>query len=262
MAEESTLLRAVKTLNPVPLEEADTADDLREEIRQRIAAEADSVRPTDVVPQPISRPTRRILAGAAAAVLLMVGVYTLSPQQTPEAYADWTATPTELAATELDDTAQMCPPPEIHGNGETVDVTPILAEQRGDYRLMLSVGEGGASQWCFVWPDPDAERGFQSQGEGLIPGDPAPAPESTSVQVLAAEPWEPSLETAPITVAMGTAGADVTGVRVSTANGSFADATVTDGWWIVWFPDRVELGDTITVTTASGSQQMELQTGP
>ena len=243
------------------VDEADTAGDLREEIRARIAAEADSVRPTDVVPQPISRPTRRILAGAAAAVLLMVGVYTLSPQQTPEAYAGWTATPTELAAAELGDTAQMCPPPEIPGDGETVDVTPILAEQRGDYRLMLSVGEGGASQWCFVWPDPEAERGFQSQGEGVIPGDPPPAPASTSVQVLTAEAWEPRLETAPITVAMGTAGTDVTGVRVSTANGSFADATVTDGWWIVWFPDRVELGDTLTVTTADGSHQMELQTG-
>src|SRR5699024_11327120 len=128
-----------KNLITVPLDEPECATHRREETRTRFAAEAGSVRPTDVVQQPISRPTRRILAGAAAAVLLMVGVYTLSPQQTPEAYAGWTATPTELAAAELGDTAQMCPPPEIPGDGETVDVTPILAEQRGDYRLMLSV---------------------------------------------------------------------------------------------------------------------------
>lgn len=255
MAEDSTLLRAVKTLNPAPVDQEPTSDALREEIRARIAAEGDTVPSADVVPRPISRPTRRILAGAAAAVLLLVGVFTLSPQDPPEAYASWTATPTEFAPAALDDMAEVCPPPEIPRGQEAVEATPIIAEQRGDYRMRLAVADAGY-QWCFVMPDPDAEGGVQRGAESVAwPAEQSIEPESSGgVTLLDSGSHEPFPDLGPLTMAIGTAGSEVTDVRVSTAGGSFADATVADGWWIVWFPGEVEFGESVTVTTTDGEQ--------
>lgn len=262
MAEDSTLLRAVKTLNPVPVDEVPASEALREEIRARIAAETDTVPSADVVPRPISRPTRRILAGAAAAVLLLVGVFTLSPQNQSDAYASWTATPTELAPAALEDLAELCPPNEIPLGQDMVPVTPIIAEQRGDYRMMLSVADAGY-QWCFVMPDPDAEGGVQRGAEGVAwPADQSIEPEGPGdVTFLDGGTQEPFPDLGPLTMATGTAGSDVTSVRVPTADGSFADATVSDGWWIVWFPGEVELADSLTVTTTDG-QQTEVPAEP
>ncbi len=263
MAEESTLLRAVKTLNPVPHGEVPASSDLRAEIRSRIEAGADAVRPADVVPRPIPRPTRRILAGAAAAVLLMVGVYTLSPQHTPEAYASWTAAGTELAPAALSELADLCPSTQVQiDDDETVDVTPILAERRGDYRMRLAVSDVGY-QWCFVMPDPASADGVRRGAEGLSwPADRSPVPaQADEVALVQSDSYRPFPDLGPLTMAIGTAGADVTGVRVTTADGSFADATVADGWWIVWFPGEVQLGDTMTVTTSDG-QQTEVDATP
>lgn len=255
MAEDSTLLRAVKTLNPVPAEEVPASDSLREEIRARIEAEAETVPTAEVVPRPISRPTRRILAGAAAAVLLLVGVFTLSQQNTPEAYAGWTATPTELAPAALEDLAALCPPNEIPLGQEMVEVTPTIAEQRGDYRMMLAVADAGY-QWCFVMPDPDGEDGVQRGAEGVAwPPEQSIEPAGPGdVTFLEGGTQEPFPDLGPLTMAVGTAGADVTSVRVHTADGSFADATVADGWWIVWFPGEVDFSGSLTVTTTDGEQ--------
>ncbi|WP_157612198.1 hypothetical protein [Ruania albidiflava] len=246
----------MKTLNPVALDEVPAPTSLREEIRSRIAADADSVRPDDVVPQPISRPTRRILAGAAAAVLLLVGVYTLSPQRTPEAYAGWSASATELAPAQLGAMADLCPPTQVPvGADESVEVTPILAEQRGDYKMRLAVSDVGY-QWCFVMPDADADSGVRRGAEGMFwPEDQSPVPAGDGeVTLVQASSYAPFPDLGPLTMIVGTAGADVTEVQVATAGGSFADATVADGWWIVWFPGDVELGDTMTVTTSDGTQ--------
>ena len=255
MAEDSTLLRAVKTLNPVPAGQEPPSDTLREEIRARIVAEAHTVATSDVVPRPISRPTRRILAGAAAAVLLLVGVFALSPQNQPDAYASWTATPTELAPAELEDMAELCPPNEIAMGQEMVEVTPTIAEQRGDYRMMLSVADVGY-QWCFVMPDPEAEDGVQRGAEGVAwPPEQSIQPDGPGdVVFLESNTQEPFPGLGPLTMAVGTAGSDVTSVRVSTAAGSFADATVSDGWWIVWFPGEVDFAGSLTVTTTDGEQ--------
>ncbi|WP_147916452.1 hypothetical protein [Ruania zhangjianzhongii] len=255
MPEDSTLLRAVKTLNPVPTGEVPVSATLREEIRARIDAEADTVPTADVVPRPISRPTRRILAGAAAAVLLLVGVFTLIPQNSPEAYASWTATPTELAPAGLEEMAELCPPSEIPLGQEMVEVTPTIAEQRGDYRMMLSVADAGY-QWCFVMPDPEAEGGVQRGAEGVAwPPEQSIEPEGPGeVTFLEGGTQEPFPDLGPLTMAVGTAGSDVTSVRVTTADGSFADATVADGWWIVWFPGEVEFAGSLTVTTTDGEQ--------
>lgn len=255
MAEDSTLLRAVKTLNPVPTDSVRAEGRLREEIRTRIAREIDTVHIADVVPQPISRPARRILAGAAAAVLLLVGVFTLVPRNTPEAFAGWTATATELAPAELGSMADLCPPTEVFAGGETIEVTPVLAEQRGDYRMRLAVSDTGY-QWCFVMPDPDAASGVRRGAEGLFwPADRSPvAAGPEEVTLVQAGSHEPFPDLGPLTMAVGTAGEDVTEVRLATANGSFADATVADGWWIVWFPGEVQLGDTMVVTTSDGTE--------
>lgn len=256
MAEDSTLLRAVKTLNPVALEDVPAPSNLRAEIRSRIAADADSVRAADVVPQPIPRPTRRILAGAAAAVLLLVAVYALSPQRTPEAYAGWSATATELAPEQLSAMADLCPPTQVPvGEDESVEVTPILAEQRGDYKMRLAVSDEGY-QWCFVMPDPVADSGVRRGADGLFwPADQAPVPPSDGgITLVQASSYTPFPDLGALTMVVGTAGPDVTAVQVATAGGSFADATLADGWWIVWFPGEVELGDTITVTTSDGAQ--------
>lgn len=254
MAEDSTLLRAIGSLDP-QTEHSQTPDDsdrLLTDIRARIAADAEHTPAAEVVPRPIPRRTRRIMAGAAAAVLIGVGIVTVGSQQTQEAYASWTPTPTELRVADVAEMSDLCtaPLPEPGTAGAPgPHLTPVLAEARGEYELLVSVAQDSTFSVCFGFPGDDAVREAASLPDGESFADPAP----DGAQVIGSAAWAPLPDHGKVTYAFGSAGADVQEIAVSTASGSFAEASISEGWWVVWFPGEVRFGDTLTVTTADGS---------
>lgn len=252
MGEDSTLLRAVRSLDPQADHDEQTpaSDQLLTDIQTRIAAEAEHTRPADVVPRPIPRRTRRILAGAAAAVLIGAGIVTATSQTSPQAYASWTATPTDLRAADVAEMSDLCAAPLPDPDGSSApELTPVLAEARGDYQMLVSVAEESTFSICFGFPGEDAVR----EATSLPPEETFAEPAADGAQVISAATWQPLPDHGEVTYAFGSAGADVRGISLSTANDSFAEASVSDGWWVVWFPGEVSFGDTLTVTTADGA---------
>ncbi len=260
MSEKSTLLRRVGALNP-PQADVPEADSraLLQRVNTRIADGATSreeARRLTPYQPPVA--TRRILAGAAAAALVAVGALTVSNYDSAPAYAGWTSTPTGVASTDIGVMAQICPP-EIPGPGpdvEMIPVTPLLAEERGPYRMMLSLGESDAYQVCLTLPDDESDPGYYPVAMGSVPGSGTvtwPDDEDGAL-LLEANTYTPPITSDPVTLAVGTVGSAVEALTVHTADGSFVEATVMDGWWIVWIPGEVAIGDTASVVTDDGGE--------
>ncbi|SED82103.1 hypothetical protein [Ruania alba] len=269
MADDSTLLRAVRSLKPdvPPVDEAESRA-LLNQVNARIAASAataDEV--AELTPRQPPVAARRMLAGAAAAALLAVGVVTLTDDGGAPAYADWSPVPTELRPAEMDEITSICPD-QFFGAPEDQDapeVTPVLAERRGEHQILLSASEAGAYQYCVLLPDPGSDLGYRPHIESFDPGTSAPPQPSDSTGVYSAftgEPWAPSPDHGAMTVFLGTVGEDVDAVELHTENGSFAEASVMEGWFLVWFPDAVQLSDTATVTTDDGDEVEVTIEGP
>ena len=254
MGEDSTLLRAVRGLDPQAghEESAQESDWLLAEIHSRIADEAGQARPADVIPRPIPRRTRRIMAGAAAAALVAVGVGTVVTQNSPEAYASWTPTPTDLRVADVSEMSGLCTSPLPDPDGSPgPELTPVLAEARGDYQVLVSVAEQSTYSVCFGFPGEDAVR----EATSLPPGETFEDPGPREAHLINAATWQPLPDQGEMTYAFGSAGEEVTGISLSTENGSFAEASISDGWWVVWFPGEVSFAGTMTVTTADGQVQ-------
>jgi hypothetical protein len=255
----STLLRAVQQLDPQA--DPDPVDSEALLVRVRLAiADAPEEMP-DLAPRPVPRTTRRVVAGAAAAILLGAAVYTVANPGQPPAYASWTPTPTELTAPVAAERASECPDVELlqepgdDGGAEVTEIplTMHLAEQRGDYTFAVSsgVGEQGESAYSVCLVEPDRTT---AQGE-VIPANATVAPPASDEVVVLNDSvdWSVSSEEDAITYLIGTAGTDVTAVDVHTDSGSFAHASLADGWWAVWFPGDVDLTTDLSVTTSDGT---------
>ncbi|UFU05265.1 hypothetical protein [Ruania halotolerans] len=261
MAEDSTLLRAVSALKPSvpPVDEADSRallDQVHARIADSTATAEDTARLTPKQP-PVA--ARRVLAGAAAAILLAVGVVTVNNYEDTPAYADWSPVPTELRPAEMDEITTICPDRFLGAldGEEPPEVTPVLGERRGEFQVLLSASEEGAYQFCMLLPDPEFDSGYRPHIESYDPGPSAqiwPSDDDGVYTAHTGDPWRPSPDHGPMTVIFGTVGNDVEEVEIHTENGSFAEASVMDGWFLVWFPDAVQLSDTATVTTNDGDE--------
>ncbi len=260
MSEKSTLLRAVGALKPpAPEITGDESQALLDRVNARIAEGAtplEEARRLTPYQPPVA--TRRILAGAAAAGLIAVGAITLS-DDTPTAHADWSPVPTELLPAEMDEITNICPD-QFFGTPdgeEPPEVAPVLAERRGEFQVLLSASEEGAYQYCILLPDPEFDSGYRPHIESYEPGPSAqiwPSDDHGLYTAQTGTPWQPSPDHGPMTVFLGTVGNNVEAVELNTESGSFAQASVMDGWFLVWFPDAVQLSDTATVTTDDGDE--------
>src|SRR5699024_4050927 len=130
-------------------------------------------------------------------------------------------------------------------------LTPVLAEARGDYQVLVSVAEQSTYSVCFGCPGEDAVH----EATSLPPGEPVEDPGPCEAHLINAATWQPLPDQGEMTYAFGSAGEEVTGISLSTENGSFAEASISDGWWVVWFPGEVSFAGTMTVTTADGQVQ-------
>lgn len=245
------LLDAVRGLDPA----ADGPEIDGEAMLARIREEVHSAAQADVthlLPPRRSRPAQRLAMGAAAlTVVVAVAIALVLTSSGPRAYATWAAEPTLVpvaeAAAECPDTEPGTPP---------VPVEPVLAEQRGSYTFVVLSGEGVFVR-CLA-STAGEERFVVAEGART----PSPSDlELGTAPVLVLDPgavWAREAGEGPITTVVGLAADDVTAVEVSTVDGVTAEASLDDGWWLVWFPGDVEIADGLLVTTPDGESTLSL----
>lgn len=245
------LLDAVKGLDPAGGAPEIDGDALLARIRQE-RHETGSADVTHLLPPARSRPARRLAMGAAALVLVTVVALALTlTQRGPQAYATWVAEPTLVAPSKA---AQDCP--QVEPGPPDVPVEPVLAEQRGSYTFAVLAGDGVFVE-CLISTAGDE---LVVIAQGATPTDPS-AFDLEQAPALVLDPgssWGSEGGEGPITTVVGLAADDVTAVSVSTTDGLRAEASLTDGWWSVWFPGEVEISDDLVLTTSDGETTLSL----
>ncbi|MFC8600300.1 hypothetical protein [Isoptericola sp. NPDC057191] len=202
-----------------------------------------------------------VLAGAAAAAVVAVaGVATVWWSGPTTAYASWTAVPATLTAAETADRAASCDPvahavtegadgPRV----ETVPISPVLAEQRGDYTYVLLTGDSATGE-CLVTTQASGATDVVTGDAVLAHVPAAPGPrELTTLQAGTASWSEGDTGDGALTSAYGRVGADVESVTLTLTSGERVEATVQDGWWAVWAPGATALRDTAELTFSDGA---------
>ncbi|MFD6135685.1 hypothetical protein [Isoptericola sp. NPDC060257] len=211
---------------------------------------------------PIRRRARpAVLAGAAAAAVVAVaGVATVWWPGSQAAYASWTAVPTAVPPGEVGADAQACGTvahriaegddgPQV----EDVPISPVLAEQRGDYTYVLLTGDGATGE-CLVTTQASGATDVVA-GDAVLGSEPAePGPRDVTTAQAGTASWsEGDTGDGALTSAYGRAGADVVSFALTTTSGERVEATVQDGWWAVWAPGEASLRTTAELTFSDGA---------
>lgn len=121
-----------------------------------------------------SRHAVRLVPIAAAAVGAAVLSLSLL-ESPPSAYASWTALPTGEPLTTDSPGARTCTQ-WWSQDAPTANLTPVLAEERGDYTLVVGDGPGGLESACLA-------RGDLTGGVSTVFDRDASAPGSGSIRV-------------------------------------------------------------------------------
>ena len=244
---------ALRTLDPAPAapltaEEQSRADGLLE----RILAQE----PRDT-PVPRRRGPRRavprVLVLAAAAVALALVVSATGVLGGGTAYASWTARPTVLPVAEQEDLARQCreylsPVPGAGGEGipTEADVQAarlVLADSRGAWSYVVLSGDGGFEATCLV----EEARGIRR----LLPGVSSAAasygfltpPTPASDAIVGTGLMSMSTDEGSAWSTEGHVGGDVAAVTVLTGSGTEVQATVTQGRFAAWWPERLTVDE-------------------
>jgi len=211
---------------------------------------------------PIRRSRRpAVLAGAAAAAVVAVAVVvTVASPGAPPAFAGWTAVPTVLSDAETAARAAPCDTsahtitdgpdgPQV----EDVPISPVLAEQRGEYTYVLLTGDGAVGE-CLVTTQASGASDVVT-GDTVPPAGPAvPGPRDVTTLQAGTASWsEGDTGDGALTSAYGRAGAEVAAVELTLTSGERVQATVHDGWWAVWAPGEAALRDTAEATFTDGT---------
>ncbi|WP_418275302.1 hypothetical protein ACNHYB_10565 [Isoptericola jiangsuensis] len=200
-------------------------------------------------------------AAAVAAVAVAVGVTWASTFGAPSAYATWTAVPTAPAPAERATAQELCPtavPRIVSGADgsaapELVPTAPVLTEVRGDYTYVLQAGDGAVGD-CFVSAaDGDPVVYTSGEADGTVP-DPGPGDVVTMQSGVASWSQTDAGEGA-VTSAYGRAGEDVVALTVTLDSGERVEATVDDGWWMVWAPGEDAFTGPAEVTLDDGTTE-------
>jgi hypothetical protein len=213
-------------------------------------------------PIPIRRsPRRAVLAGAAAAAVVAVAtVATVTTLSTPPAFAGWTAVPTVLSDEETTARATSCDTnahaivdgadgPQV----EDIPISPVLAEERGEYTYVLLTGDGAVGE-CLVTAQAsgatDVVTGDSATGVPLA----EPGPRDVTTLQAGTASWSAGATgDGALTSAYGRAGAEVAAVELTLTSGERVEATVHDGWWAVWAPGEASLRDAAELTFTDGA---------
>ncbi|MFP3713507.1 hypothetical protein [Puerhibacterium sp. TATVAM-FAB25] len=163
----------------------------------------------------------RLLGGAGAAAVLVLVAVAVDAGAADDGVdlGSWTPAPATLAVDGTTGAAHRCA-------SAATDAETVLAEQRGSFRLLVSVDHAHVRS-CLL-------AGDAVVASVVGPPATAPGPGSAGVSVLGYA--GAAVDRDHVTVTYGYAGGDVDAVVVARPDGLDVEATVTDGWWVAWWP--------------------------
>lgn len=190
------------------------------------------------------RGVRLVLVAAAVLLVATVGFISL-PGTNSVSYASWEPSGRAPTQDELHGIISLCGDVahgvEVAGDEvlgiQEVPVTPLVAEIRGEYSYLLSVGPAALAE-CFV----SREGGQQPTvvtAEAIMADEfPLPSQSELIVHGIGTASWsgtdDDDLGT--LTSAYGQVGANVDQIVITTQSGMHTNATIEDGWWVAWAP--------------------------
>jgi hypothetical protein len=197
------------------------------------------------------------LVGAAAALVTVgaVAATTLMPNE--NAFASWRPIPTAATAGQALEQAEGCSTSWEQGPANPITADDvILAERRGDSQLTLMMKDAAIIECIDIGDGPTTWMMLTSP-DGKLAG-PAATGEDVVIDTIGAT----GEGSAQYTNVVGRVGPDITGVSVVVSDGTEVVASVTDGWFVAWWPGadgtdpdgmtvRITTPDETTETTVS-----------
>ena len=187
-------------------------------------------------------------AGVVAASVATTLVLSAGPG-TVDAFAGWVAVPTSPTIGQLASAETACQSLNPHGHPWISGAQqPVVADTRGPFTLLVYTGNG-LDDLCL-------------SGPSLTVGgtDPTSAPVAPDNITVAGElvlqgggPY--------FTMAVGGVGAGVSGVTLALGNRSTVETTVSNGYFVAWWPGEPG-ADSAQITTPSGVSTQELGPTP
>lgn len=175
--------------------------------------------------------------GLAAAVAAIVA---LGSSAAP-AFAGWRSTPTTPAPGQLAQAAQAC--------GQNLG-NPVLTDSRGPYTASI-YADSTTSALC-----------LSGNGVSMSSNSTSTAPVSVATgQIQSGGSGMRDSAGNALTVVDGRTGAGVTAVTIKRGDGSSVQATVSNGWYLAWWPGTVTATNA-EVTTASGTSTVAFPSTP
>ncbi len=221
------------------------SDQLEESLRDVLSAQIDPdsiARLSAIDYHPRQRRIRKLPAigalGATGIAATVAAIVALGSTAAP-AFAGWQATPTTPAAGQLSQAAQAC--------GQNLG-TPALTDSRGPYTASI-YADSTTNALCL-------------SGNGVSMSTRSTSPTAVSVaagQIQLAGVGTRDSEGNALTVVDGRVGTGVTAVTIERSDGSSVQATVTNGWYLAWWPGTVTATNA-EVTTASGTSTVAFPT--
>lgn len=260
MPADRDLLTTLQTLDPADVH----ADAETPRARADLARILASPRGRDGVsskPQPRAarRAGRRtLLAGGLVAALTTAVVALPSFTGGDAAYATWTQAPRDLSGPERVDAAATCREQQRAGAGaddgsRLDDAAPVIVEARGAWTTVVLAGADGFSALCVT----DSSRRLFDSWIGSL-GMAAGTTRIGARQLVATDLGSGTTAAGPLSLAVGVAGSQVTGVSYRSDEHGKVLATVTEGRFALWLPgDELETasrdGVDVDVTYRDGS---------
>jgi hypothetical protein len=178
--------------------------------------------------------------GATGVAAGVAAVVALGSSAAP-AFAGWQSTPTAPVPGQLSQAAEACG----HGSADAV-----LTDTRGPYTLSI-YDNSTSSDLCLSG---NSVTMFTTNA-------PATAATVSPGEIAFGDMGTRDLAGNTLTLADGRVGAGVTAVTLERADGSSVDATVSDGWFVAWWPGTT-LATNAEVTTASGTHTVAIPALP
>jgi hypothetical protein len=176
-------------------------------------------------------------AGTAAAVAALV---TVGSSAAP-AFAGWRATPSAPAPGQLAQATQAC--------GQDLG-SPVLSDSRGPYTASI-YADSTTSNVC-----------LSGNGVSMSSSSTSQAPAKVAAgQIQSSGGGTRDSAGDALTLVDGRTGAGVTAVTIDRSDGSSVQATVTNGWYLAWWPGTVAARKA-EVTTTSGTSTLSFPSAP
>lgn len=227
---------ALRTLDPAGPARPDLSPRARADLERIVATDAGAAASNEPLAAQRRRPRQvaRLLPVAAAAVGAAVLSLSLlgSP---PSAYASWTAIPTGDALTTESPGARSCVQ-RWHQDAASANLEPVLAEERGDFTLVVGDGPGGLESVCLARGDLTGSISTVVDRDAGAPG-----PGAISVTIYDTSSYSDA-SSGPDTVedahsiVTGRIGEDVIGIVVNTPQQGPVLASIDQGWFAAWWP--------------------------